>query len=788
MSDTAGAGAVGRRLPRTEARRLARGRGRYTDDIQPLRALHVAFVRSPYAHARILGIDGAAALASPGVKRLVTGADVARVCAPWAGAADHLPGLRSPPIHPMAVEAALWQGAPVAAVVAETRALAEDAAERVEVEWRELPPVADPEAALAPGAALVHPALGDNLALETVIEAGDAARAFAEAAFVAERRLAFGRHTGVPLEPRTTIAAFDPVDSTLTVRQSHQAPWQMQDVYARHLGVPEHKIRVIAPDIGGGFGIKVNVYGDEVAVAAIAMLMGRTVKYVADRLESFVSDIHSRDQRVAGRIAVSREGDITGFEIDAVSAIGAVCGYRRVGVGEGLMVVRLGGAPYRHRNYRGRLRCVFENKVPIGMYRGVGQPIATAIAEQLVDDAAWAAGMDPVALRRRNYLTDDMYPYRTPGGVELQDMSLVRCLDDLVRAMDYESLRTEQARLRAGGVWRGVGVAAFVELTAVGPVYYGPAGARLTTGDGCTVRLEPSGKVRCVTSITDQGQGTLTGIAQIVADRLGVGMDDVAVVAGDTATAPYGGGAWASRGVTIGGEAAHAAAGALRDNVLEIAGAILQSDPAALDLADGQVCDAGTGTPRMSLAEIGEIGHFRQDTLPPGLQPQLAATRQYTLKHRPMVMANGVQASWLEVDPDTGFVTLLGHWSVEDCGRVVNPLLVDEQIRGGIVQGIGGALFEHCRYDADGQLRNGSLADYLVPMAGEMPDIQVAHVETPARGTALGTKGAGEGGAVGAGAAVLVAINDALRPLGARVDEMPATPERILHALGKIGG
>ena len=786
MNDTDSA--VGKRLPRSAARRLVRGHGRYTDDIQPPRMLHVAFVRSPYAHARIRRIDGSAAMAAPGVKRLVDGAEIASVCTPWAGTADHLPGLKSPLIYPMAVDVALWQGAPVAAVIADTRAIAEDAAELVEVDWQELPAVADPEAALEPGAVLVHPELGSNLALDTTIETGDLAHAFDDAAFVIDRRFGFGRHTGVPLEPRTMIAEFEPGEGTLTIQQSHQAPWQMQDVYVRHLGVPEHKVRVIAPDIGGGFGIKVNIYGDEVAVAAIAMLLGRPVKYVADRLESFVSDVHSRDQRVNGRIAVSAEGDILGFEVDAISAIGAVSGYKRISVNEGMMVVRLSGAPYRHANYRGRLRCVFENKVSIGMYRGVGQPIAATVTEQLVDDAAWAAGLDPVELRRRNYLTEDMYPYQAPSTVRLEDMSLTRCLDELVRLMDYKTLRTEQERLRGEKIYRGIGIATFVELTAVGPIYYGPGGARLTTEDGCTVRLEPSGTVRCVTSITDQGQGTWTGIAQIVASRLGVSVDDVAIVAGDTATTPYGGGAWASRGITIGGEAAHAAAGALRDNILVIAGTILQTDPAALDLAGGHVCDATTGTPRMSLAEIGEIGHFRQDTLPPDLQPQLAETRQYTLKHRPMVMANGIQASWLEVDVETGFVRLLEHWAVEDCGRVINPLLVDEQLRGGIVQGIGGALFEHCQYDENGQMLNASLADYLVPMACEMPEIHIAHVETLATGTALGTKGAGEGGTVGGAAAVFLGVNDALRPLGARVDSQPATPEHILRALGKVAG
>ena len=372
---------------------------------------------------------------------------------------------------------------------------------------------------------------------------------------------------------------------------------------------------------------------------------------------------------------------------------------------------------------------------------------------------------------------------RVDGGIGMDRLSLRQCLDRLVSMMRYDALRAEQAALRRNGVYRGIGVATFLEMTAIGAERYGPAGARISTQDGATVRLEPSGRVRCVTSVIEIGQGTLSALAQIVADRLGVAPEDVGVVGGDTALAPYGGGAWASRGLTIGGEAAWRAAEGLRGNILELAGSILQADPAGLDLAGGAVSDRATGEARMTLAEIGRIGHFRQDTLPPGVQPELAVTRHYAPDDVPFALANGVQGSSLEVDAETGAVRLLDHWVVEDCGRIVNPLLVEEQIRGGVVQGIGGALFEECRYDEHGQLLNGSLAEYLVPMAAELPDIHVGHVETPLSGTALGAKGAGEAGTVGAPAAVLLAVNDALRPLGAQVSSLPITPEAILRAI-----
>jgi carbon-monoxide dehydrogenase large subunit len=328
----------------------------------------------------------------------------------------------------------------------------------------------------------------------------------------------------------------------------------------------------------------------------------------------------------------------------------------------------------------------------------------------------------------------------------------------MIALMDYEGLRAEQARLRERGIYRGIGVATFVEITAPGAGLYGPMGVNVSAQDGCTLKLEPSGTLRCLISVTDQGQGTATGIAQIVADVMGIETDDVDVLMGDTRVTPYGGGAWASRGIPIGGETAHAAAVALRANVLALAGALLQTAPETLSLRGGQVCDA-SGLPRFTLAEIARIGTFRQDTLPPGVQPELTVTRHYIPRDEPYFMANGVQACHLELDPETGFIRLLKHWVVEDCGRVVNPLLVDEQIRGGVVQGLGAALFECCQYDEQGQMVTASLLDYLVPMAAEMPEIVVAHVETPSRGTALGTKGAGEAGAGGAAPAVWCAVN-----------------------------
>jgi carbon-monoxide dehydrogenase large subunit len=777
-------GPIGRAVPRANARRLAAGRGRYADDLVLPRMVHLAFVRSPHAHARIGRIDAAAAARAPGVVRVITGADLARVCKPWSGTAAHIPSLKSPPQHAMAVDRATWQGEPVAAVVAASRAQAEDAAELVAIDWEELSAVADPLAALAADAPLVHPELGTNLAFEAAIRSGNAEAAFAASDVVLAEEFAFARQTGVPLEGRVVIADFEPAERRLTVYQSHQSPWQQQDLYAALLGLEEHRVRVVVPDVGGAFGIKLHAYGDEVAVAAASLLLGRPVKYAVDRLEAFAADVHAREERVSARIGLAKDGTIRAMAVDAVLAFGAYNAHRRPSQGEGMMTIGFAGAPYGFRDYEGRLRCVFQHKNTLGVYRGVGQPIACAVSEQLIDHAAAAAGIDPLEMRRRNFHRIDAYPLTTPGMIAIERLSLQACLEKLVGLMGYPRLRAEQRRLRQRGILRGIGVATFVEVTAVGPYYYGPSESRVSTQDGCTVRLEPTGKVRCVTSATDQGQGTWTGITQIVAERLGVEPSDVDIVAHDTAVTSYGSGAWASRGLTVAGEAAWLAADALRENVLKLAGAILQARPASLALAGGEVRDAATGRARIRLAELAHVGHFRHDVLPKDVQPELAATRAYYPKDRPYAVANGIQASWLEVDRDTGMVRLLDHWIVEDCGRVVNPLLVDEQLRGGVVQGIGSALYEECAYDAHGQLQNGTLADYLVPMATEMPDIHVSHVEVPLAGTAIGTKGAGEGGAVGAPAAILLAVNDALRPLGARVAQLPITPERVLAAIG----
>jgi aerobic carbon-monoxide dehydrogenase large subunit len=777
-------GGIGARVPRRELERLLSGRGRYLDDIKLPRMLHLCFVRSPHPHAAIRAINTAAALAMPGVEAVFTGADINPMSKPLLGVALHRPGHRSAKQPVMADGKAVWQGQPVVAVVAASRAEAEDAAERIEIEWEELPAIADAAAALDRGRPKIHPDLDDNIAFDFTLEHGTPAQAFADADLVLEEELRFERQLAMTLEPRGLIADFGPGDGSLTVYHSHQSPFQMQEVFSRHLGIPEHKVRVIAPDIGGGFGMKLNLYGEELAVVAVSMRLGRPVKFAVDRLESFLSDSHARDHWLKGRMAI-KDGRVTAMEVDDVAAVGAYGMQMRFNVAEGMMAITMAGAPYDFRHYKGRTRSVYVNKNLVGMYRGVGMPLACVVTELLTDMAADRLGIDPVAFKRNNYWRGEALPCVTTGGQKLETVSFHACLDKLVTLMDYESLRNDQRRLRARGLYRGIGIGTFVEQTAYGPPYYGPSGAHISTQDGCTLRLEPSGSLRCVTSITDQGQGTLTGIAQIIADAVGVSCHDVGVVAGDSAISPYGGGAWASRGMVAGGEAALKAGEQLKNNILALAGAITQTPADQLDIVKGEIINRRSGMTVSSMADVARIGYFRQDTLPAGFDVQLSVSQSHVANSRMCYLANGVQGSVVEVDPQTGFIRMLGQWAVDDCGRVINPLLVDEQIRGGIAQGIGATLLEECIYDASGNLRNGTMVDYLVPMAPDVPDIQIAHVETPEPSTRLGAKGIGEAGLIGAMGAVWVAVNDALKPFGAKVLHQPFTPERVLDALAR---
>ncbi len=777
---------IGHSPERPSARRLVQGQGCYVDDIELPRMTHVVFWRSPVAHCRITGINTEFAKRMPGVVLVADGPMIAKICKPWVATLGHLVGMKSAPQYPLAIDRACWQGEPVVAIVAETRAQAEDAMAYLQVSWELLPAAVDMETALDLDTPVIHPELGDNLCFTRSIDSGGVDEAFARADHVVNTTFEFGRHTGVTLEPRCQIADWRSAEQRLTVYHSQQAPHMMQDLYARQFSIAESAVRVICKDVGGSFGIKVHAYPDDFATVALSMMLGRPVKFVADRLESFTSDIHARHHLVKARIAVRNDGEILAFEMDDLTGIGPFSMFPRTSAIEGNQVVNLVGGPYKHQHYRAKLNVVFQNKTPTCQYRGVGHPVACAITEGLVDMAARAIDMDPMEIRRRNVIPDDAYPCSGISGIKFEGLSHQACLAKLEELMDYKALRVEQAALRKKGIYRGIGIAALIELTNPSAAFYGVGGARIASQDGATARFDPNGGITVMVSVGEQGQGNDAIYTQIAADAVGVDMAQVRVVTGDTDVTPYGGGTWASRGAGIGGEAVLLAGEALRANILKVAAVILQKAVQEIDIHRGDVIDIASREVLTPLTEIGRIAYFRSDLLPKEFTPELSVTRHYAQRDFPFIFTNGVQASYVEVDPDTGFVKLLKHWAVEDCGRVINPRLVDEQIRGAIVQGIGGAMLEECLYDSQGLMLNANMADYLVPMCAEMPDIEVAHIETPTKSSKLGAKGAGEAGTAGAPAAVMNAINDALHPLNAQVMSQPFTPEKILKALGRV--
>ena len=777
---------IGHGVARLGAQRLVEGRGQYLDDIKLSRLTHVVYWRCPVAHARIIAIHKDYAAMMPGVVAVIDGTQIAAVCKPWVATLSHLAGMKSAPQYPLAIERACWQGEAVVALVAETRAQAEDALQYLQVDWEALPPVTSMETALDAATPLIHPELGDNLCFTRDLDTGGVDAAFASAAVVAETTFDFGRHTGVTLESRCQIADWNPSEQRLTVYHSQQAPHMMQDLYARQFDLAEAAVRVICKDVGGSFGIKVHAYPDDFATVALSIMLKRPVKFVADRLESFTTDIHAREHRVWGRIAADATGQILAFEIRDLTGIGPYSMFPRTSAIEGNQVVNLVGGPYRHTQYRAHLDVVFQNKTPTCQYRGVGHPIACAVTEGLVDLAARQLQIDPLEFRKRNVIPDDAYPCAGASGIKLESLSHEECLRKIETLMHYPSLRAEQAALRSQGIYRGIGFATLIELTNPGAAFYGVGGARIAAQDGATIKLDPAGGITVMVSVGEQGQGSEAIFAQIAADAVGVSIERIKIVTGDTDVTPYGGGTWASRGAGIGGEAVLQAALALRTNILTVASLILDRTPDTLQVYRDTIIDRQSSEVVLSLAELGRIAYFRPDTLPVGFTPELMVTRHFAQRDYPFIFTNGVQASYVEVDCDTGFVKLLDHWVVEDCGRVINPMLVDEQLRGAIVQGIGGALFEECLYDEAGLMQNGSMADYLVPMAAEMPDIHIAHVQTPTASSVLGAKGAGEAGTAGAPAAVMNAINDALSAFDAVVHSQPITPQKILRALRRV--
>src|SRR5262245_56233323 len=661
---------VGARLKRLDDPRVLTGRGRYVDDITLPRMVHVAFVRSPHAHAGITKIDLTAAAKSPGVVKVLTGRDAARLCKPYRGILHHYRGMKTGAMLPLAVERVRCVGEPVVAIAAETAAAAHDATAHVNITYEPLQAALSPDDANAP---VIHSELGDNIIYETRLSGGEPDAAFANAPRVWRRRFTTGRHTGVPIEPRGLVADFEPATRTLTVWISTQVPHMMQAVLADLFSLPEHRVRVIAPDVGGSFGIKIHIYQDDLAAVALAIVLGRPVKFVATRHESFVSDIHAREQTIDVEVAGGDDGVVAAMRARITAAVGPYSAYPRSSVVEGGQVLRLLPGPYRVRHYDATLRVVAQNKVVTSQYRAVGHPIAAAVTESMLDLVARDLGLDPAEVRRRNLVRAHELPYTSAAGNVYDSGSYHAALARLLDVAKYDDLRREQAAARAQDRHLGIGLSCFIELTGPGAQFYGIGGAPISGQEGATLRLEPSGAVTALVGVTDQGQGMPTAFAQIVADELGIVPEAVAVRSGDTALMPYGGGTWASRGMPIGGSATLLASRALADKVRRAAATLLEAHAEDIELADGRARVRGAPDRGMTLGELARTVHFRSNELK-GLEPSLDASVHFT-NAQPWTFTNGAHLAVVEVDVETGRVSVLRYVAVDDCGRVVNPAL-----------------------------------------------------------------------------------------------------------------
>ncbi|MCV2488891.1 xanthine dehydrogenase family protein molybdopterin-binding subunit [Geodermatophilus sp. YIM 151500] len=778
-----GTGYVGRAVRRREDPRLLAGRGRYVDDVTEPRQAYVAFVRSPVASARIARIDTSAARSAPDVLAVLTADDLAGHCSGWRGLLSW-PGMVAGEQTALATGVVRHVGEPVALVVATGRGPAEDAAELVEVDYEERPAVLDPVAALEPGSPLVHEELGTNLCFASPFGSGDVDAAFAGADTVVDVTVRTGRHTAVALETRGILAAFDRDERTLTVRISTQAPQMLQTLYARLLGLPENSVRVITEHVGGAFGMKAFVYPDEIAVAAAAMLLDRPLKWTQDRYEAMQSDTQARDERVTASLALTADGRILGLRSQVVSDAGAWSMYPRGCVTEGVQVATIMPGPYRVPAVAADLRVVYTNKAPLAVYRAVGHPPAILVMELLMDEAARALGLAPDEVRRRNLVRPEDLPYTSATGNVYDSGSHLESLERAVALLGPDGLEERRRDAAARGRLLGVGLAAFVELSAPGAMFYGAKGAPITAHDQVEVTLQPDGSVTVLLGTPGQGQGLHTTAAQVVADGLGVPLEAVRVVSGDTGVVPHGSGVWASRSAVVSAGAAHAAAVEVRGRVLALAGHLLEADPADLELSEGVVGVRGVPGTRVPVHEIAAVAYWGTHRLPPDLEVGLGAVGSYA--GPPYTFNNGTHVAVVEVERATGLVRVVDYVVVEDCGVLINPDIVDGQIRGGVAQGLGGALLEQVVHDPNGQPQTSTMLDYLVPTAYDVPDIRIEHIQTPAPTTTLGTKGVGEAGTAGAPAAVHCAVNDALARAGAGgVFRQPIRPEDVLDALDR---
>jgi carbon-monoxide dehydrogenase large subunit len=763
----------GRPVKRVEDPRLIQGLGTYVDDLELPGMLHMALLRSPLAHARVTGIRAQAAKDLPGVVAVLTGADVnGQVGA--IPCASPLPGQKSPQHTVLAGQRVYFVGHPVAVVVARDRVLARDALDLIDVDYDPLPPVVDPEAALEPGSPLTHPELGTNQAFTWSLAGGDVEGAFKKADRVLKLRMRHQRLTPMAIEPRGCVASWHPGEGTLTLWTSTQVPHLVRTLLPGLVGVPENKTRIVAPEVGGGFGSKLNLYAEEVLAAHLARRLGAPVKWIETRRENAAATIHGRDQVGEYEVAVKKDGTVLAITSRTIADIGSYLQLLTPAIPTltGLMLCGC----YRIPAMRMELTGVHTNKMATDAYRGAGRPEATYVIERAMDLVARELGLDPVAVRLKNFIRPKDFPYNTATGLTYDSGNYAGALRKAQELAGWDKLVKQRAAARKAGKLFGIGLSTYVEICALGPSKMMAAGGWEW---GC-VRLEISGKVTVITGATPHGQGQETSFAQIAADRLGVPMEDVVVHRGDTAVAHYGRDTYGSRATALGGTAIILSIDKIVEKAKALAGHLLGTSRKNVVFKDGKLFARGKPKKSLGWPELAQQAYVAKN-LPAGLEPGLEASSFFEPKNCTYPFGTHIVA--VEVDPDTGQVAIVKYVAVDDCGHLINPLLVEGQVQGGIAHSLGQVLFERTIYDEGGQLLTGEFMDYPIARAGDIPPYILGHTVTPSPSNPMGIKGVGEAGTIGATPAIANAVHDALAPLGVRHLDLPLTPEVLWRAI-----
>jgi len=774
---------IGASVKRREDLRFLSGRGNYTDDINRPGQLHAVLVRSPHPHARIRGIDTAAAKAAPGVHAVFTGADLAAEkvgglpCGWQVKNKDGSP-MAEPPHPVLAIGKVRHVGDPVAVVIAETKGQARDAAELVAVDYEVLKAAPTLEAAQRPGAPLVHDEVAGNICYDWHLgdkEATD--QAFARAHKVARLELVNNRLIPNAMEPRAGVGEYDPMSGDYTLYTTSQNPHVIRLLMGAFvLNIPEHRLRVVAPDVGGGFGSKIYHYAEEAIVTWASAKVRRPVKWTAERTESFLSDAHGRDHITVAEMAMDADGRFLGLRVRTQANMGAYLSTFAPCVPTYLYATLLAGV-YTTPAIYAEVKAVFTNSVPVDAYRGAGRPEATFLLERLVDICALEMGMDRVEIRRRNFIPASAFPYQTPVALQYDSGDYHASLDAALKASDWAGFEARRAAAKARGKLRGIGISTYIEACGIAPsAVVGSLGARAGLYEVANIRVNPTGSITVFTGTHSHGQGHETTFAQLIADRFGVPMAQVEIVHGDTARIPFGMGTYGSRSLAVGGSAMMKAADKVIAKAKRIAAHLLEADVADIAFEGGKFRVAGTDREK-SLAEISLTAYVPHNYPIEELEPGLEETAFYDPKN--FTFPGGCHIAEVEIDPETGVTHVVNFTAVDDVGRVINPMIVEGQVQGGVAQGIGQALLESCVYDEEGQLISGSMMDYTMPRADDVPNIAVGHSITLCTHNPLGVKGCGEVGAIGSPPAVIGAVVDALKDYGVRHIDMPATAQKV---------